>query len=115
MRELRVSINTLDTSSNDEFFVGYVRDALRADAPVAQQHASTPPAHVLDFPYPPRAPRAASAQTALSNDDARNRPPRQRDTDQMRAAGIDEDVATRMRADLDQARHPVESVAGTGS
>ncbi|CAG7642193.1 hypothetical protein SIM91_02605 [Rhodococcus opacus] len=38
------------------------------------------------------------------------------DADQMRAAGIDEEeVATRMRADLDQARHPVEAVAGTGS
>ncbi|CAG7642186.1 hypothetical protein SIM91_02610 [Rhodococcus opacus] len=79
-RELRVSINTLDTSSNDEFFAGHVRNALRADTRVAQQ-ASTPPAHVLDFPYPPRAPGAASAQTSLSNDDARNRPPRLRDTD----------------------------------
>ncbi|WP_186301190.1 hypothetical protein [Rhodococcus sp. WB9] len=50
MRELRVSINTLDTSSNDEFFAGYVRNSLRADARVAQQHAGTTPAHVLDFP-----------------------------------------------------------------
>ena len=80
-RELRVSINTLDTSSNDEAFSGHVRNALRADALAAQQQASTPPAHVLDFPYPPRAPGTASAQTALSNDDARNRPPQRRDTD----------------------------------
>ncbi|QYA99629.1 hypothetical protein I1A62_00420 (plasmid) [Rhodococcus sp. USK10] len=80
-RELRVSINTLDTSSNDESFSVYVRNALRADALATQQQASTPPAHVLDFPYPPRAPGAASAQTVLSTDDARNRSPRKRDAD----------------------------------
>ncbi|KAF0964252.1 hypothetical protein [Rhodococcus sp. T7] len=38
------------------------------------------------------------------------------DAEQMRAAGLaEEEVATRMRADLDQARHPVEAVTGEGS
>ncbi|WP_256973279.1 hypothetical protein [Rhodococcus sp. NCIMB 12038] len=38
------------------------------------------------------------------------------DADQMREAGIDEEeIATRMRADLDQAPHPVDAVTCTGS
>lgn len=46
---------------------------------IDQLQASSPPAHVLDYPYPPRS--RPTAQTSLSNDDARNPPIRRRDTD----------------------------------
>ncbi|MFZ2176226.1 MAG: hypothetical protein WAW17_19750 [Rhodococcus sp. (in: high G+C Gram-positive bacteria)] len=63
----------------------------------------------------PQAPGGDSLRSVAEHDyDSAER--RGGDVDQMRAAGIDEEeVATRMRADLDQARHPVESVTGTGS
>ncbi|QYA99628.1 hypothetical protein I1A62_00415 (plasmid) [Rhodococcus sp. USK10] len=63
----------------------------------------------------PQAPGGDSLRSAADHDyDSAER--RGEDADQMRAAGIDEEeVATRMRADLDQARHPIEAVAGAGS
>ena len=46
---------------------------------IDQLQASSPPAHVLDYPYPPQS--TPTAPTSLSNDDARNPPIRRRDTD----------------------------------
>jgi hypothetical protein len=46
---------------------------------IEQLQASSPPPHVLDYPYPPQS--TPPAQPSLSNDDARNPPIRRRDTD----------------------------------
>jgi colicin import membrane protein len=63
----------------------------------------------------PQAPGGDSLRSVAEHDyDSAER--RGDDADQMRAAGLaEEEVDTRMRADLDQARHPVEAVTGEGS